>query len=130
MNSDKFKKKLNYFFQMTSDPITREQLREKKKFIVTSSDPVTTKAMLRMPQHHQPIIAHNNNDKVTILDLETPPSSKEEQNLLLPPWGQNNGHIIYCDTPSTPGMYSPYATITSRYSRPPISPGGSSNGRR
>jgi hypothetical protein len=65
------------------------------------------------------------NDKITILDLDTPPSSKEDQNLLLPPWA-HNGQIIY-DIPSTPG--SPYTTITSM-SRPPISPGGSSNGRR
>lgn len=110
---------------MTSDPLPREQLREKKRFLVTPSD---TKA--HGIQHQQLSIAHNNNDKMTILDLETPPSSKEDKNLLLPPWGQNNGQIIYCDTPSTPGMYSPYATITSRSSRPPISPCGSSNGRR
>lgn len=64
------------------------------------------------------------NDKITILDLETPPSSKEDQNLLLPPWGQN-GNAIYIDSPSSPG--SPYNTITSGQ---PISPGGSSNGRR
>lgn len=118
---------------MTSDPLTREQLLVKKKFIVTSSD--LANKTVRMPQKQQQLlpITHNNinnNDKITILELETPPSSKEEQNLLLPPWGQNNGHIIYCDTPSTPGMYSPYATITSRSSRPPVSPGGSSNGRR
>lgn len=106
---------------MTSDPLLREQFWEKKKFFVTPSETVTKSK--GMP--------HNNDDKKTILDLETPPSSKEDQNLLLSPWGQNNnGQIIYCDTPSTPGMYSPYATITSRYSRPPISPGGSSNGRR
>lgn len=66
------------------------------------------------------------NDKITILDLETPPSSSEDQKLLLPPWGQN-GQIIYVDSPSTPG--SPYNTITSN-NRPPISPGGSINGRR
>lgn len=118
---------------MTSDPLSfscdRQQSSEnkkKKKFFVTSSDP----ANKLKPMPYQQSIAHNNNDKITILDLETPPSSKEDQNLLLPPWGQSNGQIIYCDTPSTPGMYSPYATITSRSSRPPISPGGSSSGRR
>jgi hypothetical protein len=120
---------------MTSDPLSlscdhqqsSEKEKKKKKFFVTSSDPANK--LNTMP--YQQSIAHNNNDKITILDLETPPSSKEDQNLLLPPWGHGNGNgIIYCDTPSTPGMYSPYATITSRSSRPPISPGGSSSGRR
>lgn len=121
---------------MTSDFLNRDlhpQRQEKKKFFVTSSDPGNK--LLRMPyQEQKQLIPHNNLDKITILDLETPPSSKEDQNLLLPPWGQSNGQIIYCDTPSTPGMYSPYATITSRCSRPPLSPGsnstGSNGGRR
>jgi hypothetical protein len=115
---------------MTSDFLNRDlhqQRHEKKRFTVTSSDP--SNKLLRMPyQEQKQLISHNNLDKITILDLETPPSSKEDQNLLLPPWGQGNGQIIYCDTPSTPGMYSPYATITSRCSRPPLSPGSNSTG--
>lgn len=114
---------------MTSDYFNRDLNEKKKRFTVTSSD--HGNKLLRTPyQEQKQLIPHNNLDKITILDLETPPSSKEDQNLLLPPWGQSNGQIIYCDTPSTPGMYSPYATITSRSSRPPISPGGSSASAR
>lgn len=76
---------------MTSDFLNRDllQRQEKKKFLVTSSDPGNK--LLRMPlQEQKQLIPHNNLDKITILDLETPPSSKEDQNLLLPPWSQNN----------------------------------------
>lgn len=122
---------------MTSDLLNRDLLKQrqenKHKIFVTSSD--LGNRILRMPyQEQKQLILHKNLDKITIVDLETQPSSKEDQNLLLLPWGQANRQIIYCDTPSTSGICSPYATITSRCSQPPLSPGsnstGSNGGRR
>jgi hypothetical protein len=66
------------------------------------------------------------NDKITIMDVESP-NSKEDQNLLLAPWG-NNHQIIYAngDSPSPKIPRSP----SSVFSFAPKSPGGTSHGMK
>lgn len=65
------------------------------------------------------------NDKITIMDVESP-NSKEDQNLLLAPWGNNQLTFVSGDSPSPNIPKSP----SSVFSFGPRSPGAGSNGKR
>lgn len=66
------------------------------------------------------------NDKTTIMDVESP-SSKEDQNLLLSPWGNN--HIMFTNNESTSPRGFPKSP-SSVFSYAPKSPGTNSLGKR
>lgn len=65
------------------------------------------------------------NDKITIMDIESP-NLKEDQNLLLAPWGNNHIAFTNGDSPSPRIPKSP----SSVFSFAPKSPGAGSKGSR
>jgi hypothetical protein len=67
-------------------------------------------------------------DKITIMDVESP-SSKEDQNLLLAPWGNNHNVQAIANGESPSPRLLPKSP-SSVFSFAPKSPGGGSNGMR
>ena len=66
-------------------------------------------------------------DKITIMDVESP-NSKEDQNLLLAPWA-NNQQIVFSNGDMSPSPKIPRSP-SSVFSFAPKSPGGGSHGMR
>jgi hypothetical protein len=64
-------------------------------------------------------------DKITIMDVESP-NSKEDQNLLLAPWG-NNHQIVFSNGDMSPKIPRSPSSV---FSFAPKSPGGGSHGMR
>jgi hypothetical protein len=83
---------------------------------VTPREPLAEYKFTLMPQQ---------TDKITIMDVESP-NSKEDQNLLLAPWG-NNHQIVFSNGDMSPKIPRSPSSV---FSFAPKSPGGGSHGMR